>query len=83
LTSTVDLSEFEALGTTSRRKPCAVALVLEKLDEADREKLEAAIAATPDRFTVGAVLAWLKQRDHQLVANHITHHRSGRCSCVR
>ena len=83
MTSTIDLSEFEALGTTSRRKPCAVGLVLEKLDKGDREKLEAAIAATPDRFTVGAVLTWLEQRGIQLVANHITHHRSGRCSCVR
>lgn len=78
-----DLSEFVAL-SRPKRTTCKVALVAEKLTEADAAALLAAIIASGDGsapVTVGAVIEWCKQRGHDLAQNSIIHHRSGRCSC--
>ena len=78
----MDLSEFTELAQP-KRPPCPVAKAAESLTPADREKLEAALAAV-DEVTPGSITLWLERKG---VANpprygFVKSHRNRTCRCA-
>jgi hypothetical protein len=76
-----DLSEFTRLAQP-KRPPCKVAAALAKLEPADREKVEAALAAV-DEVTPGAITLWLEAKGVEDAPRYgfVKSHRKGTCRC--
>jgi len=72
-----DLSEFEAL---TKQRGTAITRLFEcdKLDDAEKDQLRAALAAPNHTVSAKAIRAWLKARGVEIHVNSISGHRS-RC----
>lgn len=77
-TSAPDLSEFQALsGTVKRRCP------FERLDLDKQDRINLAAALALDKFDVpaGAIVKWCERRGVKISHNHVTSHRNKSCTC--
>lgn len=63
-----------------KKRPCKIRTELEKLDQADRDVLEAALLDRVNWSAIGLSMA-LKNRGLNLLDTTITRHRDGLCSC--
>lgn len=76
----LDLSEFEAL-IPQHGPRCATGRALSKMDDADRAKMEAAMAA--EHIPTSAIVKWCKARELSVGDHSIKRHRRGECACSR
>jgi hypothetical protein len=81
--SDVDLTEFLHASKHRPGKPCGVALLLDRLDDSQRERFLAACAEPVDRISHAAVVKVLAGWGHEFSRNVLSHHRNGNCSCDR
>jgi hypothetical protein len=72
---TIDLSEFER----KRDTRCVIGKFRDELDEADREKLDAALDA--DHISLIAIADWLQKRGLKTSPATVRTHRLSRCRC--
>jgi hypothetical protein len=71
-----DLTEFE----TQRDSTCVIGRSLESLDDADREKLLAALKA--GHIQHRSIARWLRGRGLEGSENTVGRHRRGECCCA-
>ena len=71
---------LEGLAPTVKVSPCAVRVVMGKLDEEDQQILTKAIA-DQDSWTAHALMVALKRRGVTLGDKSIRKHREAVCSC--
>lgn len=76
---TVDLSDFERSKRPGGK--CKFPVILNELEESDREKLAAALKS-PDIAHVG-IERWLRDRGYEYIKyNSVLRHRNGHCACA-
>lgn len=80
--SDVDLTEFYRY-SKPKKPPCKIGVALAKMKPQPRAQLTAALATDNSVITAMAVVTWLEKRVPELdyVAQNITSHRQGKCSC--
>jgi hypothetical protein len=76
-----DLSEFASLSRPKKR-PCPISVALASLHSEEGAALAAAVAEDKHVITAGAIVAWLKRRNHSASVSGVTSHRHGTCTCA-
>lgn len=77
-----DLSEFFAFGG-SRKRHCAISLLLAEVTGQDLVNLTAALAMSNDDLPPAAIMGWAKAKGckTEIFGTSVVNHRKGRCSC--
>ncbi len=76
-----DLSEFVALSGRGRR-PCKVQVMIDQLDEANKEKVIAALESDENFISTESIVKWFKLRDKFVTSDPLRKHRRKLCCCV-